>query len=548
MTVSINLPSPPIYNKNTPTTNQHSHEKGYRSSPSNHISVPEEISYAKLPYPVPFKTTNPHQAQTTSHSVSLDSQLPVNVGGQAAFDFISSYDVPASGLAGNPLNAAAFAGSAPSGGHSFNADNVPKGTPSSAVETLREILNKNIPYTDPLLINQGPAIDVEYSDQGLGQYPQHDTNQHSAYGAPPLSTSSSSSSSASSSYSESFPNGFGDFQLTNDNNVPNTHGHHEQEQAPHEQHHTNHNHYQAGADSNPVQQYEIPPDPKSYVPAFKPLTKAPLPYYGRYGAAPGSYALPPVQAVYQTHSVHTAYGPPAKFYRPAGTNNNNIHGGGRFGHGNGLGPVAAPFKGNMYLPPQNPHKTYGPPGPINRRSHLGINSNNRKFLKMHGKRSNGLVVRTSGNVNAPRNSGGVGGPRPVNLPVVPVAPINSQPIVVADQQRPEHEYQSQRLQDSLGVDIEVQKSIGYELEENGKPKEAAPEATSKSSTNRRNSESGDSDLVDQVSPSSSNVAATGPIYSRPYSRRRQTPKMYTFHRYWDARTEIVNPLVRNCRN
>lgn len=587
---------------------------------------------------MPFKTAgneqqhshhhyNQHQGHSSGSgaaaagSISLDSQLPVNVGGQAAYDFISSYDAPASGLLDNSLNAAAFAGSSPSKGvaQSFNFDNIQKGAPASAVETLREILNKNIPYTDQALHQATPhdtkAIDVQYSDQGLGgnqlqqeyqHQEQHDTNQEqqfTEYGAPPLSISSSSSSSG---FSDSFPTGgFGDFPSSSVNDqhlqqntfggggglndqpqhfqLPTTH-----QQLPH-QTQNNYNNYQTGADSNPVQQYEIPPDPNTYVPAFKPLSKAPaLPYYGRYGApvavAP-AYAVAPVQAVYQTHSVATAYGPPAKYYRPAGTNNNNNFnnhhhhpgGAGPSSFGNGLGPIGGPsgggpsYKGNMYLPPlgpSKPHQTYGfPPGGPNRRTHFEPFNGRRHFInKMHGKRSNGfppmmMMQKLKGgsrgnvNINARRNGGGgppsaVAGPpmklMPVNAPQNQEAPkveitspapsaspspsINHQPIVVADQQQPEHE--SNRLQDTLGVDIEVHKSIGFELDGQGNAKLELPDVSpvvKQSTLVRRNSVDGDNDL-EQGHVSSS--LATGPIYSRPYSSsRQQTPKMYSFHRY-----------------
>lgn len=550
--------------------------KGYRAK-SKPIYAQEEPTFAKLPYPVPFKTANQHHHNPTHTSsgggASFDTQLPVNVGGQAAFDFISSYDAPASGVIDNSLNAAAFAGSSPSGG-SFDFNTIPKGAPESAVETLREILNKNIPYSETVLDQDKynkQVINVEYSNQGLATEDHHgqihDTNshQHATYGAPPLTTSSSSSSFASST-------GFGDFHLNDQNNfnVQNTFGHHhQQDQQLH-----NANNYQAGADSNPVQQYEIPPDPRTYVPAFKPLGKAPLPApYGRYGA-PGGYALAPAQLVYQTHTVQTAYGHPVKLYRPAGTNNLNSHGGlgsaGGFGQGAAVAPPASllpptQYKGNQYLPPLSPSlpQAYGPPpppgGPYNRRTYLG--NNRRHFIhnKMHGKRSNWYRA----NAIAPRNSFGgpvalVKGPMIQSPPIAPtptsipmpaevISTTKLQPIVVAEegdeeveqQQQPqqkveEHVGQTEREQDTRGLDIEVQKSIGFELDGEGNPKEAlpnfSPSAESASAKIRRNSVDGDFDLR-QVEPRT--PLATGPIYSRPYSQRRQqTPrKLYTFHRY-----------------
>lgn len=577
---------------------------GYHASTSNHISAAphDEVSYAKLPYPVPFKTVQDHQQnhfqthheieqhqnhnyQSPSHqsgstsSVSLDSQLPVNVGGQSAYDFISSYDAPASGL-GN-----AFAGSAAptSSSSSFNLDSLSgKGHPASAVETLREILNKNIPYTDQHLhqqhLNNQANIDVQYSDQGLGndghlqlptsnnQLQEHDTGLHTSYGAPPSGSFDSSSSLGHSSDSSS-----SSFSLNNDHNSFNSfntlpsYGHNEPPQQNHHHNHEPHNAntHQPGADSNPVQQYEIPPDPQTYVPAFKPLSKvvvSPQPFYGRYGAPGSSYGLPPVQTVYQSHSVHAAYGPPAlpppaRLYRPAGTNNNkhgNHGGSGGFGGFGGLGPVQqgppSNYKGNTYLPPSAPHQTYGP-GP-NRRTHFVNPHNNNQHFNLHGKRSNGFLAKNGvrGNNFGIARNGGAGplqGQAPPKLPPMNFmkAPAASQPIVVADLQ-PEHEKQVQeQLQQSLGsgLDIEVQKSIQIELDSQGNVKEtpaeasaskASPDSAPVSTPIRRSSGNGDNDLIGQTPVASSLPSAPTVLsYSRPYSRQRQTPKKYTFHRF-----------------
>ena len=467
---------------------------------------------------MPFKT--PSEATLNHHPQEQTTPLktPQTVGGQAAYDFISSYEVPASGLP--------FAASGPS----FN---IAKDAPSSAVETLREILNKNIPYTD-----HQNAIDVQYSDQSLDhnnihqQQPTHfDTNQEqypaTEYGAPSLSPHSTSS------LSSSF-GGFGD-ELS-------SHGTPQQQNAPsapgltlevpHSHSNKNQfNNFHSGADSNPVQQYEIPPDPHTYVPAFKPLSKAPLLPYPvtpvRYGA--------PLQPLYHSHSVHTAYGAPAvpvNVYRRPGTNPNNNHHGGVGGGASDSsfgGPSGAPYKGNMYLPPLGPppSQAYGPPaGNYNRRT---FNNPPRHLVKLHGKRANwffggpGKFYRGNGAVVASRNAGTFG-----HVPSSPILPTNTvpvttpsallkEPIVVADQQLA-HVVQSDRQKDDFGVDIEVQQSIGYELDAQGNAKKMTQDSPALGQTASRRSDNA-------LRP------VDGPIYSRPYSRQRQTPKLYTFHRY-----------------
>lgn len=446
---------------------------------------------------MPFKSPAQHQDhqhhQSSSAHVTLDAQLPVNVGGQAAFDFISSYEPPASGLhSGNSLGAAAFSGSASPASAGNHGGTSANGHSSTAVEALREILNKNIPYTDPTLINPGPAIDVEFSDQGLGQGHHHDTHHTQT----PHDTLAST--------------GFGGYDTANVNHFQTQH----QPDAA-----DSHYPQQPGADSNPVHQYDIPPDPKTYVPAFKPLSQGVQPFM-RYGVPPVAVApvpVVPVQSVYSAHSIHTAYGPPpAKYFRPTGTNN----GGG--GGGVGLGPVGykntVPHRpGNAYLPPV-PQQ-----GPYTRRTLIGGGG------KMHGKR-----MSTGGpGFNRPNgafNGGLPGGPLRLS-PVLPTpVPLRSAAPAVADQQ-PEHEVQVQRLQDSLGLDIEVQKSISIELDGKGnvKPKETSSPV---SGQNRRSSVVVTGEDVENLRPPPLPVA-TGPIYSRPYSKRRLThsPKKYTFHRF-----------------
>lgn len=550
---------------------------GYHASTNNHISATsEDVSFAKLPYPVPFKTAteqHPHQQQNYDHhgtgAISLDSQLPVNVGGQAAFDFISSYDVPASGVIDNSLNSGAGAGAFD---HQFDFSK--SGAPASAVEALREILNRNIPYTDQELLKHqdSKAIDVQYSDQGgQGLQQPHDANTHFNYDA----TSSSSSSSSVPSFLGNFP------PLNYHAHNSNFQGGNFNEPQPQQQQqtHTETSHTNININnSNPpvIQQYEIPPDPHTYVPAFKPLSAS----VGHYGppAAPAAIVIPPgggygmpVRSVYQAHSIHTAYGPPGRYFRPPGTNQNHNHINNQHGPGPLLGNKhTIPNRpGNAYLPvappsPTGPHQNYGPPsatgphqnygpppsfsspGHYNRRTLIGSN-------KMHGKRSNvGYMARNRGLASPqPPSTVGVGGrlPGPVKSPELPPAPLSptqqppsqpqessssslSSPIVVADHQ-PEHEYQVQQLKDDFGPDIEIQKSIQYELDSKGNPKEVIEQPI------RRNFNVEEQQTGEQFKPSSSAVSSplattvnTGPTYSRPYSKRQLTrPKKYTFHRY-----------------
>lgn len=499
-------------------TNHHEHTVGYHASTSNHISGSEDLSFAKLPYPVPFKSAteqHPPQQQHNSGHTSLDSQSPVNVGGQAAYDFISSYEAPASH--DNSLSASTvFSGSAPNsaGAGHFGGGGADKGPSSSAVETLREILNKNIPYSDANLLNtpHNKPIEVEFSDQTQHHQFEHPQQQHDT---------------TFPTHNDYLPpSGYGELPLNNNDD----HKNHYQEQVHHpsaalelphqtENHHQHNNYQQSGADSNPVQQYEIPPDPRTYVPAFRPLSKAVGPPFMRYGAPP--IAVLPVQSVYQAHSIHTAYGPPSpKYFRPAaGTNNGGGHGGlGPVGGGSGYKYNVPNRPGNAYLPVLPPsHQT----GPYNRRTVFG------NINKMHGKRSSvGFMGTQKNRAHAAFNGGGGGLPGPARL--APPPQLSSVPgaIVVADQQ-PEHEHQLQRLQDSLGVDIEVQKSISIELDGKGNPKQSSVvESPSSISGPIRRSSLAEGELTPPSLP-----LATGPNYSRPYSKRRLTPKKYTFHRF-----------------
>lgn len=478
----------------------------YRASTSN--AGAEDISYAKLPYPIPFKTAD-HQADHSAPTLPtgpVHHKSPVEVGGQAAFDFISSYDLPPSGHVDNALGAAtaaAYGGSAaPSAAaHTTHA----KAPPASAVEALREILNKNIPYTDTSAdqYNHQP-LDVQYSDQGYSEYNQqqqqisqiqHDTLDN--YGGPGSSGSAG-------------------FQTPQHHHVPSATA-------------NDHHHEPLGADFNSVQQYEIPPDPRTYVPPFKPLTGKVVaaPHYGRYGAPMpaaialgGAYGMP-LQSVYQAHSIHTAYGPPSKFIRPAGTNS-FIGAPPPPAHGHGIGGISGgghkgPYhlggggQGNThtYLPPQMPWSN----GPQKR------TSINHPLDKMHAKRSNGL---NRGNFGQGFAAAAASLPGPVRIPAGGGSPARGSPAAVADNE-PLLAYQSKQLQDSLGLDIEIQKSIGIELDASGKPKQLA-HPPSDPSPIRRNSVADD----DTLRP----PPVTGPVYSRPYSHyRRLTPKKYTFHRY-----------------
>lgn len=241
----------------------------------------------------------------------------------------------------------------------------------------------------------------------------------------------------------------------------------------------------------------------------------------RYGAPP--LAVPavglPVQSVYQAHSIHTAYGPPPpKYFRPAGTNNGGGHGGlGPVGGGSGHGyKYNVPNRpGNAYLPVLPPKS-----GPYNRRTVFG------NINKMHGKRSSVGFTSTMAKNRAHAAFNGEGLPGPVRLNPAPQPSSFNGAIVVADKQ-PEHEQQVQRLQDSLGPDIEVQKSISIELDGKGNPKESFVESPSSySGPIRRNSF-----VEGELTPPPALPLATGPIYSRPYSKRRLTPKKYTFHRF-----------------
>lgn len=376
------------------------HDDPPLSSAADHgISTSGGGGFAKLPYPIPFKTQSEHLQLLDSHSGTFTSPAA------------SSYAAPPSGgVSHNSYSSshdsASFSSPSSSQSHSSHSSNSIDPSVQHAADALREILNKKIPYhtsdnTQQIFQQQHTGF-----DNSIQQHEQHDHQQQQ--------------------YSNS--QGFDYNVINNNHNINNNNNEYDNNNHIREQNGQSNSNQ---LEYNKVQQYEIPPDPRTYVPAFRPLT--------------GPEVLP--VEVFQSHTVHTAYGLPSpqaiQFIRPSKT---------------GRGPSSATKVGfpNYQAPPHGPGNAYLPPSSKSLHSAHPPSAHYLPPLRKYGDSSPPRMhVKRANSPNSLSNKS--------PMVIVREGPsLRPQSVGTADSSSV-HQQQLKHLKETLGPDFEIQKSIGIEL-------------------------------------------------------------------------------------